>query len=489
MEKSKTIEILRSLDPGEIKRFKDFLASPFFNTSNNIISLFEALRKYYPDFKPANIKKEKIYRKVFGDKEYNEQVMKNLISEFLRLQRDFLAYTDFETIQFDREISTLRKYERKKLDRLFLTGLKNLKQKVSAKANIDYDYFRKLSIITELEIIFYLNRNRQDAVPQKVLEQGELVISDFINKVSHTIQNMIINEDTLNARFEFNIPYRFWKNAGLDSLVDYMKDGNPLHYIMTAISYLSVIAYESIDDDEPYYKLKELIIDNYHQYNHPGQVELFWILEQVCLRKAIHGRKDLNRELFDIYKLTLEKNVYKAKDAPFPASKYRNICIIAMNNEEFDWAEEFLNKYRSQAGKKAGENIYNLLSAQINFHKGNYEKALGFLSKVKDENFSAKHDTKQLLLKLYYELGYLESGFSLIDSMRHFISKSKQMKDERKTQLKNYVNMMNALFKLKANYSDEGLNKFKCSLKDFNSVNTLNYDYIVNQAAKLEEKN
>ena len=185
----------------------------------------------------------------------------------------------------------------------------------------------------------------------------------------------------------------------------------------------------------------------------------------------------------------LEKDVYKRKGGPFFTIKYRNIFITAMNIGERDWAEEFINKYRHEIIKETRDNTFNLLSAQLNFFKGMHEKALGFLSKVKDENFTAKYDTKELNLKIYYELGYFEAGFSLIGSMRHFLSKSKQMREARKTKIQNFVNIMNSLFKLKANYSEEGLSKVKATLENMNSGNINNYSYILKKVKILEENN
>jgi hypothetical protein len=50
MEKSKVIDIFRTFSPDELKRFRDFVHSPFHNKNKNVIRLFEILKKYYPDF-------------------------------------------------------------------------------------------------------------------------------------------------------------------------------------------------------------------------------------------------------------------------------------------------------------------------------------------------------------------------------------------------------------------------------------------------------
>ena len=87
MNKSKSVQLLSAFSKDELSRSDDFLKSPYFNKNNRVIRLYKELAKDHPEFNSRNIQKEKLYKELFPGKEYNDQIMKNLNSEFLRLRK------------------------------------------------------------------------------------------------------------------------------------------------------------------------------------------------------------------------------------------------------------------------------------------------------------------------------------------------------------------------------------------------------------------
>ncbi len=51
MKESKLIKILKSLSPVELNDFGEFVCSPYFNKSEKLITLYQFLKRHYPDFK------------------------------------------------------------------------------------------------------------------------------------------------------------------------------------------------------------------------------------------------------------------------------------------------------------------------------------------------------------------------------------------------------------------------------------------------------
>jgi hypothetical protein len=50
MRDSKLINLLKTFSEDEIKSFRKFVASPFFNSVKNYINLLKVLEKFYPGF-------------------------------------------------------------------------------------------------------------------------------------------------------------------------------------------------------------------------------------------------------------------------------------------------------------------------------------------------------------------------------------------------------------------------------------------------------
>ena len=53
-----------------MKKFKDFVISPYYNKNKNVIRLYEVLNKHHPDFESRNFTDESIYTAVFGKGEF-----------------------------------------------------------------------------------------------------------------------------------------------------------------------------------------------------------------------------------------------------------------------------------------------------------------------------------------------------------------------------------------------------------------------------------
>jgi len=76
MENSQLIKLLKTFDTKEIKRFSEFISSPYFNKNKNVIKLYEVVIKAYPDFE--KITRENIFFKLFPGKKYNGNTLRVL---------------------------------------------------------------------------------------------------------------------------------------------------------------------------------------------------------------------------------------------------------------------------------------------------------------------------------------------------------------------------------------------------------------------------
>ena len=70
--------MLKTFTPPEIKKFRDFVKSPYYNKNKNVIKLNETLQKFYPEFSPAKLTEENIYSLVFGKEKFDYFKIKNI---------------------------------------------------------------------------------------------------------------------------------------------------------------------------------------------------------------------------------------------------------------------------------------------------------------------------------------------------------------------------------------------------------------------------
>src|SRR5438477_4983444 len=124
MENTKLVQILKTFTKCEFEEFGKFVYSPFFNNSEQIIKLYNYIKKYYPAFDANLLTKENIYKEIYGNNEYKDKKVRDLLSRTLKLAEDFLAYSDIKDDTF--------LIKRKSLKQI---AIRNLEKHFEKKAN------------------------------------------------------------------------------------------------------------------------------------------------------------------------------------------------------------------------------------------------------------------------------------------------------------------------------------------------------------------
>ena len=91
MKNSKLIELLKTFDANEWRQFEAFVASPYFNSNENLIQLGAFLGKYAPDFSSAALTKEKAYQAVFPGIPFDARQMGYLMNYMIQLAEEFIS--------------------------------------------------------------------------------------------------------------------------------------------------------------------------------------------------------------------------------------------------------------------------------------------------------------------------------------------------------------------------------------------------------------
>jgi hypothetical protein len=155
------IQLLKSFSEEEIKNFKEYLESPYLNKNTRALKFFNVLRKYYPGFESKKLEKEKIYIKLFPGKKYNEQSMKNMNSELLKLGKDFLTLNEY--ILKDgtlRSVNLLGPLNYKKLDTMFNKELKTLEPALKDTKLMEDPMFYNLYKLEICIMVLFMTRAR-----------------------------------------------------------------------------------------------------------------------------------------------------------------------------------------------------------------------------------------------------------------------------------------------------------------------------------------
>ncbi|MEZ4689597.1 MAG: hypothetical protein R3A12_05205 [Ignavibacteria bacterium] len=117
------IDILKTFSKKDIKRFKEYLSSPFFNKSNKIIKFYDCLISFHPDFKSKNLTKENLYSKTGNYSVYNKSTIDNLLSDLSYLAENYLMYINFQSKEVKSKDFLIDELFKRNLDKLIETNI------------------------------------------------------------------------------------------------------------------------------------------------------------------------------------------------------------------------------------------------------------------------------------------------------------------------------------------------------------------------------
>lgn len=465
MLKNKVTELLTSFNEDEIKRFFEFCSSSYFNKNGNLVKLIDELKNHHPGFENVKLSNEYLYNKVFSKGEYNEQVMRNLYSQLFKLGREFLAIELFRKNEDDISLAVINQYSSKQLNNFFNSELKDLETNLKNDDDFQAHSFLYLYKL-EIERLNHLIQNdRQQEAVEHILTQSNYLIFYFIAQISNAQNNLKINEDTFNAKYDVNLVQEFILNTDFEKLMKYILRKKLPYGSMIHMYYYKMMCSVYPDVEDHYFKLKSFLQDSISSISNLELYSVITVLEVYCTNKISKGKMEYYRELVDIYKLGIaHKTFIKGNPPSMTALKFRNIYICAFRLGEYDWAKEFIDshkKYLTQEGKAIAELAY----AQLDFQTGNYESALEKLNKIDTDFYYVKKDIRRVMLQILYELDDIEGVLSQVNSFRQYINNNSKLVDDTKDNYIRFINVMTNLAKLKSAPKKEKLKLLQKKVK------------------------
>lgn len=142
--------------------------------------------------------------------------------------------------------------------------------------------------------------------------------------------------------------------------------------------------------------------------------DVYLVAINFCIKKLNTGARGYIREALHLYRTGLERDVIPDNGILAKAT-YQNILLLAIAVEEWDWALDFLEHYRSALPPGERHNTYHFNLALYYFRKKDYPAAQDILRRVEFRDVFHNLDARRMLVRIYYDTG----AFSALDSLLH----------------------------------------------------------------------
>lgn len=447
MENIKIIEALRSLDKKEFRRFGDFVSSPFFNKNENVVNLYTALSKFYPKFGNENLTLENLFKTVFPKQKYNYYKINNIVSDLYKLAEKFLIQINIEKDSSAGKLryALINELRDKELYRLYEQKFNQIIKDLDKDVYKDEKYY-----YTKYELY---NDYLYFAAIKKPNTQLNLVQVSFDNLLQSSVialmkyYILMIHENN-QTHIEYNMPL-------YDEILEYAKktdETSPHNHQLIAETLLLV----STKDPKHFFRLRELKDKYLKQIKFDDLQDLYVHLCSFCAYMVNFKREEsYNWNMFSLYKDILSYGLMTKDSFLYP--NFMNFVKVSCRVREYDFAEWFIEEYKSSIIKEERENVLSFCYATVENSRGNHKEALRLFTLANFQNFLFKVQVRINILALHYKLGQYEEALGAIDTFRHYIKREKNLVHEHLSSYNTYLKLMGDLIK----YMEEDNNEEK----------------------------
>lgn len=428
MHNNIAIELLKTLDKEELKKFENFINSPFHNTNKTISGLFDLVKKYAPLYEDKALERKNLFKKLYPGKDFSETSLRTRMSELAELIKKFFSVTHFERDDFSSRLNIISELKLRKKFKLAEKYTLEMLQKIESKNDTEINYYEKLCLLKELIDVYRISKMKNYS--KYSVELGDSLFNFFYREFFAAVNEISYEKEVFNFKPDYEVTEEFLKTFNVKEFLNTAKKKNYSHYQYLALFYYMYIARTDYGNEENFQNLKEL---TYEYHTKLSKLEKFNIW--TALVNAINGGlrfKDTKyiREAFELNKFFLGLNILPLeRDGYFYTSKFENIFTVAITCKEFDFAEKFAEENYNKLSPDEKENTICLCRAIIQFYKKNYDESLKNLNKVELSDVIIKMRVRMYCFMNYYETNSFEAVNSLIDSFKHFLSENKDIPD------------------------------------------------------------
>ena len=454
-------ELANSLNKKEFKRFTEFINSPFYNSRSDILKLNEYISQRLP---LGELDREELYRQIYGGGKYSPQVVVNLLSRMKSLLEQFLISIRIEK---DEEAQTKALAEELANRGMYKNAEKVLEKGILKLEDENYtaDYLKKYYEYTELRESYLVNNKQHKLKAESSFQRGQAAVNFFILNLLRIANDIVVFRyvnSVLEDKVIFNGIFSYFDFEGY---LENLKSLNSPYYVMTAVYYYGLIS--KMNDPQGLYrnKLREIVFNNLDTLKYHDQATCWTMLFAAYIFSSTPQNENASEEVHDINKYFVSKGILtRDEQGYFIETSYHNIAFQAINARDYDWAEGFLDQYRSELPPGTTDYTYDSCMARCKFNRGDYDACLNFLSRIKIENVVLRLNISTLAIRCYYELGYYEEAASAIEALSRIYSSNKELTINLKRTLRDFIKYTRILVKAKASGKKIPAGKYQSAL-------------------------
>lgn len=474
MRNTKLYSVLEYFDKKEQSHLRKFLQSPYFNSNQDLVRIFELIVKHINSSKNGKpFEKKDVWATIQQTKPYDDVRFRKYMSDLLKLIEGFLAQTSFENAPLLQAVTLLEAVEKKNLEKIYNSSIKSarrLSEKVKFR-EANYYYYQY-----QIELNYYNLANLEIKRTEETNEKEMLQNLDnfYLAEKLRVYCSILSRQYLINSEAELMF---------YEEIIEYVKNHNFINVPIIAIYYQIYLTQSETENKEEYYKLKQLLNEHYHLFPPNQAYEMYTSAVNYAIRMLNTGAPGGLEELFLVYKELLQKESI-IENIDFSPWHFRNAIVAALRLKEYNWTEKFIKEYQHYLPENFRHNAVTYNLAQLYFYQKKYDLVIEKLRDIEFDDFSYNLNSKTMLIATYYETDEIEPLYSLFDSFRVYLRRHRDLPNSRRVLYTNLIKFTKKLTKL-TRRDTSGLKKLKEEVEATKNVASRNW--VLEKIAEFEK--
>lgn len=462
------IDILKTFSDKDIRRFREYLNSPFFNKSKKIINGYKFLISFHPDYTSKNLTTENIYLEAGNKTGYNKSTIDNLLSDLSYQAENYLMYVNIQNKEVKSKDFLIDELFKRNLNKLIETNIGKVQSLLKKNNEMDaVFYFNSYKIITDELNHNLINKAKSgksiiNDYVDKLSERGMYLTCLFITEMIRERDNLLAMNKTFDINKESNFVFGFFEEMDFEKVLKFLiSNSKKVNLsIVFRIYYNLYMAFSSIENEKYYRNYKVLFFRNLNIFSIDEKRFHLSRLIRYCKNKSsdVKISHKYENELLKLYNYVLAKGYYRSSVTNYlPVELFRTVLHLGLKLKRYTWTMNFINKFTKELHPERSDSMFHFSLAELCFSKKLFSRVLKHIHNIELNHFMLKVDLRNLMLMTYYDLNEFESALSLVDSYKHFLKYDKTLSKSEKKRAEDFINILQKmiLYKTDPDYRDK----------------------------------
>lgn len=446
MNNTKVYQLIHALTESDRAKISSILNNASENTPTLHYSLYQLISDHLSGNKDQRLDRHEIWSILYPDQPFKDSTLRKLCADLVKALEQAFAILylnenmDIQTL-FYLQFLKNRNYP----SSFFGKEVKKVKRQRSTHQILSGQEYYENFKIEELE---YLNKNiTGSAWTKSNIEKLDQNINSFFILEKLRLALSIFSRQRY-IQFEKDLPF-------LELIYKVIQSGQYQEHPLILLYYYAVMTYDGEDKDEMYLRLKEGLLEHLDTLHPERMRELTTIALSFCIGKLNHNQTEYYSEALDWYKLMIQNNILLDQEH-LAATTFRNIVLLAIRMNEYEWATEFVQSYAGFLKPELQESTKMLSMGQILFNKKEYQEVIGYMMNVDYIHVSYNLQSKLILAATYYELGEYDVLISFLHTFSTYLRRKKsELSSEKYDRHQKFITLLNQMIRIPPRHTEE----------------------------------